>query len=99
MKVQLLFFGIRPEGLAMLSDLVCSLVCVFFYLLSDSAVFFAQGDQRIGGTYLKAIYEEYTSSSFTSKKNKPGHLGFLGPVIRAEVGDIIEVVFKNNVRK
>lgn len=63
---------------------------------SDSAVFFAQGDQRIGGTYLKAIYEEYTSSSFTSKKNKPGHLGFLGPVIRAEVGDIIEVVFKNN---
>lgn len=100
MKVQLLFSGIRAEGLAMLSDLVCSLVCVFFfYLLSDSAVFFARGNQRIGGTYLKAIYEEYTSSSFTSKKNKPGHLGFLGPVIRAEVGDIIEVVFKNNVRK
>ena len=61
MKVQLLFSGIRPEGLAMLSELVCSLVCVcfFFYLLSDSAVFFAQGVKRIGGTYLKAIYEEY----------------------------------------
>ena len=83
----------------MLSELVCSLVCVFFYLLSNSAVFFAQGDQRIGGTYLKATYEEYTSSNFTSKKNKSDHLGFLGPVIRAEVGDIIEVVFKNNVRK
>lgn len=99
MKVQLLFSGIRAEGLAMLSDLICSLVCVFFYLLSDSAVFFARGNQRIGGTYLKAIYEEYTSSSFTSKKTKSAHLGFLGPVIRAEVGDIIEVVFKNNVRK
>lgn len=93
MKMQLLFFGIRPECLAMLSERV------FFFFLSDSAVFFAQGDKRIGGTYLKAIYEEYTSSSFTSKRNKSDHLGFLGPVIRAEVGDIIEVVFKNNVRK
>ena len=62
-------------------------------------MFFTQGDQRIGGTYQKAIYEEYTSSSFTTKKSKPSHLGFLGPVIRAEVGDVIEVVFKNNVSK
>lgn len=65
---------------------------------SDSAVFFAQGDDRIGGTYLKASYEEYADSSFTTKKDKPEYLGFLGPVIRAEVGDVIEVVFKNNVR-
>ena len=68
-------------------------------IYSDSAVFFAQGDQRIGGTYLKAIYEEYTDKNFTTKKKKPEHLGFLGPVIRAEVGDVIEVVFKNNVRE
>ena len=74
-------------------------LCYFVCFLSDSAVFFTQGNQRIGGTYLKAIYEEYTSSSFTIKKNKPAHLGFLGPVIRAEVGDVIEVVFKNNVSK
>lgn len=63
---------------------------------SDSAVFFAQGDDRIGGTYLKASYEEYADGSFTTKKDKPEYLGFLGPVIRAEVGDVIEVVFKNN---
>lgn len=65
---------------------------------SDSTVFFAQGDERIGGTYLKASYEEYADSNFTTKKDKPAYLGFLGPVIRAEVGDVIEVVFKNNVR-
>ncbi|KAL9973399.1 hypothetical protein ACROYT_G019855 [Oculina patagonica] len=63
---------------------------------SDSAVFFAQGNHRIGGTYLKASYEEYTDNTFTTKKTKPDYLGFLGPIIRAEVGDVIEVVFKNN---
>ncbi|XP_022788227.1 hephaestin-like protein [Stylophora pistillata] len=63
---------------------------------SDSAVFFAQGADRIGGTYTKASYEEYTDSTFSVNKEKPKHLGFLGPVIRAEVGDVIEVVFKNN---
>lgn len=63
---------------------------------SDSAVFFEQNDQRIGGTYLKAIYEEYTDPTFTTKVDKPAYLGFLGPVIRAEVGDVIEVVFRNN---
>ena len=46
---------------------------------------------------MKASYEEYTDISFTTKKEKPKYLGFLGPVIRAEVGDVIEVVFKNNV--
>ena len=69
-----------------------------FSFPSDSAVFFAQNEQRIGGTYLKAIYEQYTDASFSTKVHKPKHLGFLGPVIRAEVNDIIEVVFMNNVR-
>jgi len=41
---------------------------------------------------------EYTDGSFTTEKpDKPEYLGFLGPVIRAEVGDVIEVVFKNSV--
>ena len=69
-----------------------------FSFPSDSAVFFAQNAQRIGGTYLKAIYEQYTNVSFSTKVRKPEHLGFLGPVIRAEVNDMIEVVFMNNVR-
>ena len=69
-----------------------------FSFPSDSAVFFDRNEQRIGGTYMKAIYEQYTDSSFSTKVPKPKHLGFLGPVIRAEVNDIIEVVFMNNVR-
>lgn len=59
------------------------------------------GPTRIGSTYLKALYREYTDNTFT--KLKPvapqwQHLGILGPIIRAEVGDTIKVVFKNNLK-
>jgi len=50
-------------------------------------------------TYLKAVYREYTDSTFkTLKPRAPEweHLGILGPLIRAEVGDTVKVVFKNN---
>lgn len=52
-------------------------------------------------TYLKAIYREYTDGTFTTLKPRPPeweHLGILGPLIRAEVGDTVKVVFKNNSR-
>ena len=70
-------------------------VLIFF---SDSAVFFDQGPVRIGGRYKKALYFEYNDDTFKVKKAKASHLGFLGPIIRAEVGDTIKVVFKNLVR-
>jgi manganese oxidase len=53
-------------------------------------------------TYLKAVYREYTDETFTTLKSRPPeweHLGILGPLLRAEVGDAIKVVFKNNTRK
>ena len=53
---------------------------------------------RIGTTYRKALYRQYTDGSFTTLKRRPSaeaYLGYLGPVIRAEVGDTIRVVFRN----
>jgi len=53
----------------------------------------------IGRQYMKALYFEYTDSTFTTRKTRPDwekHLGFMGPVIRAEVGDTVYVTFKNN---
>jgi manganese oxidase len=53
-------------------------------------------------TYLKAVYREYTDDTFTTLKPRPPewqHLGILGPLLRAEVGDVIKIVFKNNTRK
>jgi FtsP/CotA-like multicopper oxidase with cupredoxin domain len=63
--------------------------------------FVKRGPHRIGSTYVKSLYREYTSASFTSLKPRLpewAHLGFLGPVIHAEVGDTIRFVFKNNTR-
>ena len=52
-------------------------------------------------SYLKAIFREYTDATFRTLKPRPPeweHLGILGPLIRAEVGDTIEVFFKNNTK-
>jgi FtsP/CotA-like multicopper oxidase with cupredoxin domain len=60
------------------------------------------GRHRIGSVYKKAIYREYTDATFTTLKPRPAdqaYLGILGPVIRAEVGDTIKVVFKNNASR
>jgi manganese oxidase len=49
--------------------------------------------------YRKVVFREYTDPSFQTLKTRPEHwthLGILGPLIRAEVGDTIRVVFKNN---
>ncbi len=57
------------------------------------------GPHRIGTVYRKAIYREYTDASFSKLKIRPPeeqYLGLLGPILRAEVGDTIKVIFKNN---
>lgn len=76
-----------------------TLPSIFLYL-SESSKYFIKADDRIGGIYKKALYVEYTDETFSSQKNRNEdelHLGSLGPVIRGEVGDTIEVVFKNKV--
>lgn len=64
---------------------------------SASEVFFGTDGGRIGGEYLKVIYEEYTDDTFTTLKPTPEslHLGILGPVLRAEEGDTLRVTFMN----
>jgi hephaestin len=58
-------------------------------------------DSRIGKVYKKALYREYTDETFTALKPVPEawqHLGALGPLVRAEVGDTIVLIFKNNTQ-
>ena len=65
-------------------------------------VYVQNGPDRIGSRYVKALYREYTNNSFQTLKPRPPqwqHLGFLGPVIRAAVGDTIVVNFKNNTTR
>jgi hephaestin len=61
--------------------------------------FVARGRDRIGATYQKSLYRQYTDGTFahrTPTAPQWQHLGSLGPVIQAEVGDTIVVHFKNN---
>ncbi|XP_033919596.1 hephaestin isoform X3 [Melopsittacus undulatus] len=65
---------------------------------SPAEQFFKRGPYRIGGVYWKAKYVEYTDESFREEKQQSEeekHLGILGPVIKAEVGDTILVTFAN----
>jgi len=62
-------------------------------------VFVKHTRNRIGSTYTKCIYRGYTDNSFGARQPRSkdeAYLGLLGPVIHAEVGDTIRVVFKNN---
>ena len=58
-------------------------------------------DDETGATptvFRKAVYREYSDASFSMLKPRPPeweHLGILGPLIRAEVGDIVKVTFRN----
>ena len=45
------------------------------------------------------LYREYTDGTFKQEKPHPPHLGFLGPIIKGEVGDTIKVHFKNMARR
>ncbi|KAM4694047.1 ceruloplasmin-like [Discoglossus pictus] len=68
---------------------------------SESYRYFVRNDQRIGGSCLKAAFIQYTDATFTEKKNRSQdekHLGILGPIIWAEVGERIKMTFKNNAR-
>jgi manganese oxidase len=56
-------------------------------------------EKPVSAAYLKTLYREYTDETFRTLKPRPSaweHLGFLGPLIRAEVGDTIRVIFRNN---
>ncbi|XP_029924399.1 hephaestin-like protein 1 [Myripristis murdjan] len=60
-----------------------------------ASVFLESGPHRIGSVYKKAMFMQYTDATYTSKAPRPAWLGFLGPILRAEVDDVIVVHLKN----
>jgi len=66
---------------------------------TDTAFFGNAKPRPVSTAYRKVLYREYTDSTFRTLKPRPPawqHLGFLGPLIRAVVGDTIRLVFRNN---
>lgn len=64
------------------------------------AKFYGTRDKHlIGHVYRKAVYHEYTDATFSHLKPRPdgdAYLGTMGPILHAEVGDTIRILFKNN---
>ncbi|KAM6955695.1 coagulation factor V-like [Lycodopsis pacificus] len=61
-----------------------------------------QSSTRIGGKYKKAVYTLYKNESFTERlesKQRKNELGILGPVIRAQIRDVVKIVFKNKASR
>uniref|UniRef100_W5M0L7 Ceruloplasmin n=1 Tax=Lepisosteus oculatus TaxID=7918 RepID=W5M0L7_LEPOC len=69
-----------------------------FHDESPGNTFINKEDKFIGSKYKKVLYREFTDSTFTTPKTRgedETHLAILGPIIHAEVGNKIKIVFKN----
>jgi hephaestin len=70
--------------------------------MPEAEIYTRPGGGTVGRVHTKAIYVEYTDDTFATPKPRPPewqHLGMLGPLIRAEVGDAIRVIFKNKASR
>uniref|UniRef100_A0AAY5EHU5 ferroxidase n=1 Tax=Electrophorus electricus TaxID=8005 RepID=A0AAY5EHU5_ELEEL len=66
------------------------------------AAFLKQSAERIGKKYKKALFTQYKDALFKERaehKQRKKELGILGPVIRAQIRDIIKIVFKNKASR
>ncbi|KAL4630784.1 ceruloplasmin [Arapaima gigas] len=65
---------------------------------SPGNTFINKDTKFIGSKYKKVMYREYTDKTFTQEKKRlpeDEHLEILGPMIHAETGDKLNIVFKN----
>lgn len=70
------------------------IICFFFFPRVASS-FLKSDKNRIGRNYKKTVYKEYKDDSYRDEVAQPAWLGFLGPVLQAEVGDVIRIHLKN----
>lgn len=57
------------------------------------------GYTKYGTTWLKGLYRGYTDSTFSKLSTQPPWQGTQGPTLRAEVGDLIQIMFLNKLSK
>ncbi|XP_063431699.1 ferroxidase HEPHL1-like [Mytilus trossulus] len=63
---------------------------------------FFTSDGAVGGSFVKAVYIEYTDGTFQRRKRRrkdEKHLGILGPPVRVEVGEMLEIILLNNASR
>lgn len=89
----------RKRSLLQSGDKIAAPTEVSSAELSDSLweIFGLTSASTIGSKYKKFVYVQYTDASFTTKVAQPGWNGILGPTIRSEVGDTVEIVLRNAI--
>ncbi|KAH0332579.1 Cupredoxin, partial [Aureobasidium melanogenum] len=50
-----------------------------------------------GMEFQKAVYKGYTDMTFTTPTEQPAHNGINGPILRGEVGDMVQIMFINSM--
>lgn len=65
--------------------------------LGDSPRAKAAGATKFGTKWRKALYRGYTDDTFSNYTAQPPWQGTQGPTIRAEVGDMVEIMFVNKL--
>ncbi|KAL7881544.1 hypothetical protein AOLI_G00083920 [Acnodon oligacanthus] len=66
------------------------------------STYLRQSAERIGKKYKKAVFTQYKDESFKERaenKQRKKEVGILGPVIRAQIRDVITIVFKNKASR
>ncbi|XP_033756941.1 hephaestin-like protein [Pecten maximus] len=63
--------------------------------ISVAATKLNNSHNRIGSIYRKVVYKQFTDDRYEDEVISPPHLGYLGPIMRAEIGDTLEIHFKN----
>uniref|UniRef100_A0A8C5CM82 ferroxidase n=1 Tax=Gadus morhua TaxID=8049 RepID=A0A8C5CM82_GADMO len=65
----------------------------------NSHMYVGKAPDRIGPRFKKVVYREYTDETFSTPREQPQHLGIMGPLIKAEVGEQVLVMFKNKASR
>ena len=95
----LIYQSVCPFVLSFIHLMYLCLIHSLFFFFREARPYTTNGPKRIGHKYKKAMFQEYTDATFATKKERKTdydkHLGIMGPVIKAEVGDTVEVLFKN----
>lgn len=61
----------------------------------ETSMYTQKTNYSMGTNVVKALFRQYTDDTFTEEVPYPGHRGLLGPLVYAEVGQTITVVFRN----
>lgn len=64
-------------------------------LYREASVFLKRGPQRIGSTYKKAVYKQYSDATYRTEVKKVEWMGYLGPLLMVEQGDTLILHLRN----